>query len=190
MAVVLLDEYKSAKSKDTRQEVLEERTRILETVSRKAQARTLTLQETTDLYAKFNSTYESTYRRSKKKEDESWALKLLQECEDDIVNSTFETRINGVPLEAKSPVQAIKPVPQPPLLDSYVRLENELMVDEDEFITVDEQPTLKDSFIYDQVVANHTDQGTQKKSHQPLVLVMAISVVLTLSGLIGIALFL
>src|SRR5690606_7810040 len=99
MSVVLLEEYKLTKSKSEKREVLEERARILETVSRKAKEKTLTLQETTDLYAKFNSTYEKSYgSQVKRKDDESWALKLIQECEDDAIKvNAFETKINGIP---------------------------------------------------------------------------------------------
>lgn len=92
------------------QELNNERARILNTVSRKAQEQTLTLEETTALYEKFNETY-SAYRSNKPHSnvDESWALQLLQECEQEDSakgHSPVQTRINGIPHQVQKNTKA------------------------------------------------------------------------------------
>lgn len=187
MSVVDLEEYKSAKKINARRDVLQERTQILETVSRKAQEKTLTLQETTDLYAKFNSTYELNYgTKVNKKDDESWALKLIQESENDAPrNTSFETRINGVPVVTQ------KAKIQKPSL-SEIRAINQNAYIKDEPIFVEDKPKLRDSFIYDQFNSPYqsSDSRTYKKSHQTFVSIMALSIAITITALIGGALFL
>jgi hypothetical protein len=189
MSVVLLEEYKSVKTTNDRREVLRERTRILETVSRKAQEKTLTLQETTDLYAKFNSTYELNYgSKVKRNDDESWALKLIQECEDDASKTaSFETRINGVPL---TPNAAKAPKAKPNLSEIRAINQNNSTIDKPKLI--EEKVRLRDSFIYDQFSLNQIEKDAQlaKKSHHSLIIVMAISVFVTATALIGGAIFL
>ncbi len=190
MSVVLLDEYKSSKTINNQQEVVEERARILSMVSQKAQEKTLTLQETTDLYAQFNSTYDSAYTsKLKHQEDESWALKLLQECEDETnKTSKFETRVNGIPL--KAPKVVSKQSLQLVMTDSTAS--NQHFDDEEDCILVENKPKLRDSFIYEQLVVKHDYKRSNdyKKSHQAFVTVMAISIATTLTALIGGALFL
>lgn len=187
MSVVHLEEYKSAKKINARRDVLQERTQILETVSRKAQEKTLTLQETTDLYAKFNRTYEQNYgAKVKHNDDESWALKLIQESENDAPrNTSFETRINGVPVVTQ------KAKIQKPSL-SEIRAINQNAYIKDEPIFVEDKPKLRDSFIYDQFNSPYqsSDSRTYKKSHQTFVSIMALSIAITITALIGGALFL
>ena len=69
-----------------------EREKILRTASRKAQEKTLTLEETTDLFTQFNDTYskrlqakKEEFEASKENIDESWALKLLKDCEEETI---------------------------------------------------------------------------------------------------------
>jgi hypothetical protein len=93
MSAIEVDEYISVKRNDNHTEVLAERAKILRTVSRKAQDKTLTLEETNDLFAKFNETYQARSAVKKKPVtktftdtsvhgvDESWAIKLMRECE-------------------------------------------------------------------------------------------------------------
>ncbi len=103
MSAASLDNY-GAQIPQKRQ-IQDERTRILDTVSRKAQEQTLTLQETTALYEKFNHTYSAKNTTETQHVDERWALELLEESEqEDIVkayeNTSFQTRINGIPHQA------------------------------------------------------------------------------------------
>tara|TARA_R110001592_G_C13145402_1_gene747679 strand:+ start:260 stop:877 length:618 start_codon:yes stop_codon:yes gene_type:complete len=190
MSVVLLDEYKSSKSENVKQEVIAERAHILEMVSHKSQERPLTLQETTDLYTQFNSTYETTYAsKVKNKEDESWALKLLQDCEDDASKkSTFETRVNGIPLAniAKVSKQNLQVV----MTDT--KASNQNFHPQEDIILVKDKPKLRDSFIYDQFNIHYdaASSKTYQKSHKMFASIMAISMAITLSALIGGALFL
>ncbi len=96
MSAVKVNEYTSANFRKGQSRILAERTQMLLSISRKAQERTLTLQETNDLYAEFNKTYEQHDRVIKAGGgneqldsitvgadgvDESWALKLLKESE-------------------------------------------------------------------------------------------------------------
>jgi hypothetical protein len=190
MSIVLLDEYKSSKTKIDRQEVLAERARILNMVSQKTQEKSLTLKETTDLYAQFNSTFESTYAsKEKNKEDESWALKLLQDCEDDTSKRpAFETRINGIPLASRATVS--KQNLQVVMMGT--KASNQNFHPEEESILVEDKPKLRDSFIYDQFNI-HYDTASSKsyqKAHKTFVSIMAISIAITISALIGGALFL
>ncbi len=188
MSVVMLDEYKSAKSKSTRLEVLEERSKILEIASRKAQERTLTLQETTDLFAQFNSTYEPSYKRSNTKEDESWALKLIQESVDESLGSTsLETKVNGVTvLNREINSREVKPTL------SEIRSLNINAAEDAKPVYVDTKPRLRDSFIYEQfnLGALPEDLRTDRKQSQSLVAVIAISVCISLGAIIATSIFL
>lgn len=187
MSVVHLEEYKSVKKINTKRDLLQERAQILETVSRKAQEKTLTLQETTDLYAKFNSTYEPNYgSKIKRTDDESWALKLILESEADAPkNTAFETRINGVPVVTQ------KTKIQKPSL-SEIRAFTQNTCIKDELIFVKDKPKFRDSFVYDQFNNSYhsSDSRTYKKSHQTFVSIMALSIAITITALIGGALFL
>ena len=190
MSVILLDEYKSSKTKNDRQEILAERARILNMASQKARNNALTLKETTDLYAQFNSTYEATYSsKVNNKEDESWALKLLQDCEDDASKSpAFETRINGIPLASRSTVskQNLQ------IMMTGTKASNQNFHTEEDRILVENKPKLRDSFIYEQFNI-HYDSGSSRsyqKSHKAFVSIMAISIAITMAALIGGALFL
>jgi len=190
MSIVLLDEYKSSKTKIDRQEVLAERARILKMVSQKSKKRTLTLQETTDLYTQFNNTYESTYTsKEKNKEDESWALKLLQDCEDDTnKRPAFETHINGIPLASRSTVskQNLQ------VVMTGTKASNQNFHSEEEPILVEDKPKLRDSFIYDQFNIHYDTASSRsyQKVHKTFVSIMAISIAITMSALISGALFL
>lgn len=187
MSVVLLEEYKSVKTANERKEVLKERARILEMVSRKAQDKTLTLQETTDLYEKFNSTYERSFEsKVKRHEDESWALKLIQESEEDASkNTAFETRINGIPVVTQ------KAKVQKPNL-SEIRAINQDSYAKDDPIFVDSKPQLKEDFIYNQFSLSSVtrDALVAKKSQRSLITIIAISAAITITALVGNALFL
>ena len=200
MSAALLDEYNVVDNliEDEKQEVLAQRSHILETASRKAQNRTLTLQETTDLYAKFNRTYESSVKRALHKEDESWALKLLKDCEEESPNNRLDTKINGEPIVNSEIVSSetsehitVEPVKKVLSLKSETpkHLPNSILEDHYSLVTEEEKTTIRDLFIYDQFEAgNKYKRGI--KSHKSFIIVMSVSVVLTLSGLIGISLFL
>ena len=113
MSAATLNDYSTQERNTESQQVQAERTRILNMVSRKAQEQTLTLEETTALYEKFNRTY-SAYRSNEPQSvDESWALELLQECEQEEIekayeSTLFQTRINGIPHKAKSKLNNCK----------------------------------------------------------------------------------
>jgi len=84
--------------------LLAERTKILATVSQKAQDQTLTLQETNDLFEQFNNTYDAKYISCVANDgvDESWAIKLIRECEQDgpVSANKRSKHIKHVSLEA------------------------------------------------------------------------------------------
>jgi len=190
MSVVLLDEYKSSKTKNDQQELIAERARILNVVSQKKREQSLTLQETTDLYTQFNNTYEANYSsKSKLKEDESWALKLLQECEDDASKTaTFETRVNGIPLKTTKVVsqQKIR------VLMTGNQASNQNFELDEDIILVEDKSKLRDSFIYEQFNIHYDSKSSKsyQKSHKTFVSIMAISIAITMAALIGGALFL
>jgi len=79
MSVVKINQYTSQKRHNDQASLLAKRAEIL----RKAQEQTLTIQETNDLFAQFNSTYESVSEPTLGTDgiDESWAVKLMKECE-------------------------------------------------------------------------------------------------------------
>tara|TARA_R110002167_G_scaffold365609_2_gene590788 strand:- start:1303 stop:1872 length:570 start_codon:yes stop_codon:yes gene_type:complete len=187
MPTVLLEDYKPVKTTNDRQKVLKERAQILETVARKAQEKTLTLQETTDLYAKFNSTYERNYASQvKRSDDESWALKLIKECEEDTPkDSSFETRINGIPVAIQ------KAKTQKPNL-SEIRAINQNVYANDDFKSVSNKTNLSADFIFNQLSQNRGTRNSQvaKKSQRSLIRVIAISVAITVTALLGNAFFL
>jgi len=82
--------------RDARSGVQAERANILKTVSQKAIDKTLTLQETNDLFAKFNSTYDPHHISCLGNDgvDESWAVKLMRECEeDDIITVGYKSSL-------------------------------------------------------------------------------------------------
>lgn len=126
MSVATLDDYGTLESKKDSQEINAERNRILNTVFRKAQDQTLTLQETTDLYEKFNSTYNKGSINEKPQDiDESWALELLQECEKEELITVEEppvlrTRINGLPSEARTQASINRTTLSKPANDSHL----------------------------------------------------------------------
>ena len=196
MSAAVLEEYNlDTLIEDEKQEVLAQRSHILETASRKAQEKTLTLKETTDLYAKFNHTYENTLKRSLDKDDESWALKLLRECEEESIKPALETRINGEPVQNKPKFELS--ISNTKLTDHHPELKNDQQTlsakpaydNYSTLITDEEKTTIRDLFIYDQFGSDNTNL-TGLKSHKSFLITMSVSVVLTLSGLIGIALFL
>ena len=88
MSAVQVNEYSSFKHYGQTGSQAE-RAKILNTVSRKAKDKTLTLQETNDLFAKFNNTYSLRAGEEARVDvaisddgvDESWAVKLMKECE-------------------------------------------------------------------------------------------------------------
>lgn len=190
MSVVLLDEYKSSKTKNDQQELLAERARILKMVSEKKQERSLTLKETTELYAQFNNTYEANYSsKVKNNEDESWALKLLQDCEEDASKqSTLETRVNGIPLASIAKVSN----PNLHVVLTDTKASNQSFHPEEDVILVKDKPRLRDSFIYEQFNIQYDSASSKsyQKSHKTFVSIMAISIAMTLVALIGGALFL
>ena len=79
MSVIKINEYTSIKRHNNQSSLLAKRAEIL----RKAQDQTLTIQETNDLFAQFNSTYELRSEPTLGTDgvDESWAVKLIKECE-------------------------------------------------------------------------------------------------------------
>jgi hypothetical protein len=183
----MLEEYKLTKSRNDRLEVLEERAQILEIASRKAQERTLTLKETTDLYAKFNSTYESTYKRSNSKDDESWALKLIQECVDETLQPpSLESKVNGITV-VNGETHSISKKPSLTEIKS-LKIHTSL----DDAIFVETKPKLRDSFVYEQLYLNSLSESPRYRtnSHQSFVTILAISIAISLSALIGISIFL
>lgn len=188
--------------------VFAERTRILETVARKAQEKTLTLEETTDLYARFNRTYESNYQSKKlPQEDESWALQLLEECvQENEVDTALKTRVNGIPQVS----QAQRLIQSPSLnsaaqTDSTAHLRpnhtsssqsshflNDTILQDSvladliaEEIAVKPKLRLREAFIYDQF--NFTDdakgQDTRKNANRTFWFILGISSLLTVSVL-------
>jgi ribosomal protein L7/L12 len=58
MSVVKLNEYASTTYRSEQSRILAERTQALINISKKAREESLTLQETNDLYAEFNKTYD------------------------------------------------------------------------------------------------------------------------------------
>ena len=58
MSVVKLNEYTSTSYRNEQSRMLAERTQMLINISKKARDESLTLQETNDLYAEFNKTYD------------------------------------------------------------------------------------------------------------------------------------
>ena len=168
MSAALLDEYNVDNLiEDEKQEVLAQRSHILETASRKAQNRTLTLQETTDLYAKFNRTYESSVTRALHKEDESWALKLLKDCEEESANPKLETKINGEPVINKETAEhiTVEPVQKVlPLANKTPKhLPNAILEDHYSLVTDEEKTTIRDLFIYDQFESSNTYSRDKEK---------------------------
>tara|TARA_R110001592_G_scaffold93981_3_gene272513 strand:- start:7378 stop:7950 length:573 start_codon:yes stop_codon:yes gene_type:complete len=190
MSVILLDEYKSNKTKNDQQEVLAERARLLNMASQKAHEKPLTLQETTDIYAQFNNTYEANYSsKSKHNDDESWALKLLEECEDDASKTvSFETRVNGIPLK-KTKVASQQGLR---VLMTNSKASNQSFEFNEDILSVKDKPKLRDSFIYDQFNIHYdtTSSKSYQKSHKTFVSIMALSIAITMAALIGGALFL
>ena len=122
MSAAKLNEYASTTHRNEQSRILAERTQALINISKKAREESLTLQETNDLYAEFNKTYDLSNNaivRPKKNADvtktvssiktaeplkavgldgvdESWAIKLLKESEleegGSIVRSTQSNR--------------------------------------------------------------------------------------------------
>lgn len=193
MSATTLDEYTSVKATygkkipNHKQAVLAERQHILETVSRKTQDKTLTLKETTDLYAKFNRTYEAQYRsKTNLLDDESWALKLLAECEhDSIENNVLQTRINGIP-EAAKPLQFVKP--QQPTIKSPA---DDVNCAQEHTTKPINKPKIKlsEAFIYEQFSLDD-HQTAYKNPNRTFWIFMGISALVTSSVLFAISQFL
>jgi len=118
MSAIKVNEQSSFEHHNDQARILAERTQILHTVSRKAQEKTLTLQETNDLFAQFNNTYDlnrrvtDVQRRSAVSQkrasdshvipsvaedgvDESWAIKLLKECEQEDTTSAIKQQMKS-----------------------------------------------------------------------------------------------
>ena len=223
MSAATLDEYTSvnaesssvkshsisSKAHDSKHGVLAERARILETVARKAQEKTLTLEETTDLYARFNRTYESGYQSRKlPQEDESWALKLLEECSQETdPESALQTRVNGIP-QASQSLQLIqsartKPAPQTksasninadqssiastrPSLSETILQDNPLAEIIAEEMAADKPKlNLREAFIYDQFNFAHDAKAerARKNANQTFWIILGISSILTVTAL-------
>jgi len=89
MNATKVKQYTRKTNRDARSGVEAERARILKTVSQKANDKTLTLQETNDLFAKFNSTYDPQHISCLGTDgvDESWAVKLMRDSEEDEIIS-------------------------------------------------------------------------------------------------------
>ncbi|MFV1873436.1 MAG: hypothetical protein ACMZ64_08965 [Oleiphilus sp.] len=195
MSAAQVDEFSSINDTEKHNEIIEERSRILDTVSRKAQNKTLTLQETTDLYAKFNSTFESGFLAKKRlrPDDESWALKLLEEAEKESDDSvSLETRVNGIPLDEQIRVET-KSLSKPTLInkeyiDSCLKHQDEsacLSLDKHPDATESNKETksrLVDSFIYEQFsLENELSQSSaHRKTHQALFAIMFVSTLATM----------
>ena len=215
MSAATLDEYTSVKPQPANSNqthgndtVHAERARILETVARKAQEKTLTLQETTDLYARFNQTYESTYRQKNlPQEDESWALKLLEECaQESDTENTLQTRVNGEPL-TKRPIKLVKP-PQTatsshlkqktkPSSQSEPNLTlNQALFAEDLISDTmngeeDDKPKLKlrEAFIYDQFrfSEDEPDYSARARANRTFWIILGVCGALTCAALVSIS---
>lgn len=204
MSAATLDEFTSVKShsakphqSNSNDTAHAERARILETVARKAQEKTLTLQETTDLYARFNQTYESAYvKNTLPQEDESWALKLLEECaQENDADNALQTRVNGEPLKP-SPLKLIKPAQtknskasekQPPKRT----LEQALFSEEFEQTTGKPKINFREAFIYEQF--NFAEDGSgetaRRQTNRTFWIILSLSGALTLASLIAISQF-
>jgi hypothetical protein len=214
MSAATLDQYTSVKNNNaalkdnntvvkSNKTVLAERAEILETVARKAQEKTLTLQETTDLYARFNQTYEAGYQHKiQHQEDESWALKLLEECaRESETENALQTRVNGEPqpLPALKLVNASRNKPsatharsntktnRSASLSNAPTLHQTLFSDElAEMETLAEKPKLKlrEAFVYDQF--NFTEEDTSlagRKNNQTFWIIFVLSSLFTLAAL-------
>lgn len=196
MSAARIDEFSSINLTDDKREIFEERSRILEMVSQKAKEKTLTLQETTDLYAKFNSTFDPSFHANKRarKDDESWALKLLEESEQEAEKEALlETRINGIPLDAQAKQGKKAPKQFKPSLISNNfdssrahAIENPdlaIYVEED----FEEKPRLRDAFIYEQFSLKNDlkRQNPHRKTHQSLFIIMFISTLISMAAIVG-----
>jgi len=188
--------------------VLAERAKILETVARKAQEKTLTLEETTDLYARFNRTYEANYQNKKSpQEDESWALQLLEECaQENEADAALQTRVNGIPQVSQSlrlvqsprlnsaaqtkPASSLKPAHTSISSNSHPQTDTILqsnLLDDIFAEEIAEKPklNLREAFIYEQF--NFTDdakgQDTRKNANRTFWIILGISSLVTVSAL-------
>jgi hypothetical protein len=206
MSAATLDEYTSVKTRsgnakpvNSNDSVLAERARILETVARKAQEKTLTLQETTDLYARFNRTYETGYQsKSQPQEDESWALQLLEECaRENEANNALQTRVNGEPqvqqaLKLVKPSQSIPKNTARPARSSDSNKTLEQMLFADEPAQADKPKlNLRDAFIYDQFnfTEEDTGQNARNNANRLFWIILSFSGLFTLATLIALSHF-
>jgi hypothetical protein len=178
MSVAALEQRTYRNTQDNKQNILAERTRILETVARKSQEKTLTLKETTDLYAKFNLTYEAS--NNALVVDESWALELLQESEEEDIRSSYElsmieTRVNGVKQKLKK--------------QDVIKVEEELIPASS--IALPPNNSTKILFQQQRFEATQAfyEPSPPKSSHRFFVSLMAVSALSTLSALIGFSWF-
>lgn len=141
MSAASLDDNGTQHLNKGNKEIHDERTRILNTVSRKVANQTLTLEETTELYEKFNQTFSAYRSNSPKEVDESWALELLQECEQDESIKVqdaplLQTRINGIPHQTKANVSDTNLKSHGPANDDILVAKTD---DTDKAITLDTQ---------------------------------------------------
>jgi len=95
MSAAKLSEHIPVNHSNSQSKILAERTKILSIVSRKAQEKTLTLQETNDLFAKFNETYNAK-DKSNEDVDESWAITLLKECEQEEPLQSGKNKVQAI----------------------------------------------------------------------------------------------
>ncbi len=220
MSAAMLDDYTSVKSKAPssptkkhQKNLYAERARILETAALKAQNKTLTLQETTDLFARFNQTYEATYTfqdetsENVTTEDESWALKLLEECaKENETEHALQTRVNGVPQVKKALKQVSNTREEKTssalnseqnYIDSLLRTTaaNSVAQIDAPFSSKGEQKKpglkLKDAFIYEQFNLQHNHPGlrSSERSNLSFWIFLSISSALTLCSLLLISQF-
>lgn len=193
MSAARLEEYISDNFSDSQSEIREERTRILEMASQKAKEKTLTLKETTDLYEKFNHTFDENFKSAKRaqKDDESWALKLLEEAEEEH-NHSLETRINGVPLNFKNECTTNQKS-QPSRIIKQKIYQEELkpapLINKEDMVR--EKSKFIDFFIYDQFSLNHDAEDLEeiRKTTNPAFRVVSLTVFISALVVLGAYLF-
>jgi len=83
MSVVKLNEYTSTNDRNEQSKIRAERTKMLINISKKAREESLTLQETNDLYAEFNKTYDLSN------------------------NAAFKSKINASVIKVEEPASSI-----------------------------------------------------------------------------------
>jgi hypothetical protein len=181
MSAASLDDFGTLGLNKESHNINDERTRILNMVSRKAKDQTLTLEETTALYEKFNQTY-SAYRSTEPQEvDESWAIELLQECEQDesirVQEPTLlQTRVNGIPHQTKK--NATKPTPKA-----------QASANDDSLISVTQEKSLEDIRNLHFNVSEHFVTGKTNQRHDAFATFIIASSVITVASLLAFSIF-